>query len=264
MLKSTRGEIMKPMIAFDIDGTLMDNVHHQVCPSTLQALKQLKENGYPIIIATGRAVESLKRTGIDQIINWDGFVCNNGQIILDQDFNIIEEHIISPEIVEECIDVAKKHHIPLALKMEHRILTQEPDDNVLNAIRFFNSILPPVGTYHGQKVQAMIAYGPMGYDYEPFRHIKGLSILPGVSTYCDITHNQATKATGIKKLLEFYHCDEYICFGDSTNDLEMFKYAKISLCMGQGDPLAKEKATYVIDSIDQDGLYKGCIKIGLI
>ena len=71
-------------------------------------------------------------------------------------------------------------------------------DSVYTARKFFNSIIPPVGIYQNQKVEAMIAYGPNGYDYAPFKQLEGLHILPGVSTYCDITHADATKATGIQ------------------------------------------------------------------
>ena len=44
---------MKPMIFFDVDGTLMDNHDYQVTPSTKKALQKLQENGYKIGIATG-------------------------------------------------------------------------------------------------------------------------------------------------------------------------------------------------------------------
>lgn len=60
---------MKPMIFFDVDGTLMDNHDHQVSPSTINALQKLQANGYKIGIATGRAVNSLKRTGVVDIID---------------------------------------------------------------------------------------------------------------------------------------------------------------------------------------------------
>lgn len=249
---------MKPMIFFDVDGTLRDNHHHQVCPSTIEALNKLHEYGYKIGVATGRSVNSLKRTGIPDLIKWDGYVCNNGQSILDQDYNLIQELIIDPKVVRQCIETAKKHNIPLALKTENRFLTQDPEENVLTAIKYFNSQVPPVGTYHDEKVAAMIAYGPLGYNYVPFKAISGIHVLPGVSTYCDITHADATKATGIKYLLNKYQLEEYVCFGDSLNDVEMFKHAKISICMGQGDEYLKSIATYVTDSIDDDGLYNAC------
>lgn len=183
--------------------------------------------------------------------------------MLNKNFQIVEELVISPEIVHRCIKIAKDNNIPLALKMEHRIITQEPDENVYTARKFFNSIIPPVGIYQNQKVEAMIAYGPKGYDYAPFKQLEGLHILPGVSTYCDITHADATKATGIQVILKQYNLDKYICFGDSLNDVEMFNHAAISVCMGQGDAYLKNIATFVTDSIDDDGIYNACVNLGL-
>ena len=251
------------MLCFDVDGTLRDNVHHQVRESTLKILKQLKAKGYRLVISSGRGVDSLMKTGLMSMIEWDGFVCNNGQTVLNKNFQIVEELVISPEIVHRCIKIAKDNNIPLALKMEHRIITQEPDENVYTARKFFNSIIPPVGIYQNQKVEAMIAYGPKGYDYAPFKQLEGLHILPGVSTYCDITHADATKATGIQVILKQYNLDKYICFGDSLNDVEMFNHAAISVCMGQGDAYLKNIATFVTDSIDDDGIYNACINLGL-
>lgn len=255
---------MKPMIFFDVDGTLRDNCHHQVSLSTIKALEKLHDYGYKIGIATGRSVDSLKNTGVPDLIKWDGYVCNNGQSILDENYNLVFELVIDPKIVRECIRIAKKYNIPLALKTKNRILTQEPNQNVLTAIKFFNAKVPPVGTYHDEKVAAMIAYGPLNYNYVPFKTISGINVLPGVSTYCDITHAKATKATGIKYILKKYNLEDYICFGDSLNDVEMFKHAKISICMGQGDPYLKSIATYVTDKIDRDGLYKACLQYDLI
>lgn len=34
---------MKPLLCFDVDGTLRDNVHHQVSLSTQKALRLLKK-----------------------------------------------------------------------------------------------------------------------------------------------------------------------------------------------------------------------------
>ncbi len=53
----------KPMLCFDVDGTLRDNVNHQVSDSTLKSLHILKESGYKLIISSGRGVDSLMKTG---------------------------------------------------------------------------------------------------------------------------------------------------------------------------------------------------------
>ena len=51
----------KPMLCFDVDGTLRDNVNHQVSDSTLKSLHILKESGYKLIISSGRGVDVYKR-----------------------------------------------------------------------------------------------------------------------------------------------------------------------------------------------------------
>lgn len=52
--------------------------------------------------------------------------------------------------------------------------------------------------------------------------------------------------------------------GDSENDLTMLEYAEISVAMGNGVKEVKEKADYVTDKIDNDGLYKAFKYLKLI
>lgn len=260
-----RGDLMKkPMLCFDVDGTLRDNVHHQVSESTKKALFLLKESGYRLVISSGRGVDSLKNTGLMEMLKWDGFVCNNGQIVLDAEHNEMLHASLSASAVQQTLDIAKQLGYAVVLKSNPRVISKEPDEYVLESQRFFNSIIPKVGTYHGQSVDAMIVYGPKGYDYAPFFDVEGINVLPGESTYADLTVVGLSKATGIQKLLDLYCLDAYIAFGDSLNDVEMFKHASISVAMGQGNEQLKQMATYVTSSIDEDGIYKACLHLGLI
>lgn len=257
-------KMQKTMICFDVDGTLQDTVHHQVCESTLKALKQLKENGYYIIISSGRGVDSLKRTGIMEKADWDGYVCNNGQVVLDANEKELFHGALSPETVKETLKIAKELDYAVVLKSQPRIISKEPDEYVKESQRFFNNVIPPQGEYIGQEVAAMIVYGPKGYDYAPFFDIDGLTVLPGESTYADLTIAGISKATGIQKLMEQYKCNQSIAFGDSLNDVDMFRYADISVAMGQGNEKLKQMATYVTDAIENDGIYKACLHLKLI
>lgn len=89
-------------------------------------------------------------------------------------------------------------------------------------------------------------------------------MLPGESTYADLTIEGVTKATGIQKLMSLYDIDEYIAFGDSLNDMDMFKEASLSIAMGQGNEQLKAIASYVTSSIDEDGIYQACVHFHLI
>ncbi len=254
----------KDMICFDIDGTLRDNVVHRVSESTLYTLQQLRQNGYKLVVATGRGVDSLKKTGLIDIFSFDGYVCNNGQTVLDQDLNILSETYLSHNAICEVMKIAKELDLAVVLKGKERIITKEADEYVKESARFFNSIIPNVGEYTGQLGEAMIVYGPKGYDYAPFLGVKDVEVLPGESTYADITIKSVSKQTGIKTLMSLYGCETYIAFGDSLNDVIMFQGARVSIAMGQGNEYLKSIATYVALSIEQDGIYHACLDLGYI
>ena len=55
-----------------------------------------------------------------------------------------------------------------------------------------------------------------------------------------------------------------IAFGDAKVDIPMFECCAYSVCMGSGGEEAKAAADYVTDGVDEDGLYKAFMKLGLI
>ena len=255
---------MTKLICFDIDGTLRTNSDHQVPASTVEALTKLKQEGHTLLISTGRSIHSLMGTHIYEIFPFDGYVCNNGQALLDENLNVLHKEILPVSIVEKAIAIAKEHHIPLALKCDPRIITETPDENVIQSCTYFHNPIPQVATYQGQEVGAMIAYAPLGHDYHEFKVIEELDVMPGESTYADITIKGISKATGISYFMKLWHFDEYIAFGDSLNDVEMFKHAAFSICMGQGNEQLKQMSSYITAPINQDGIYLACKKLGYI
>ena len=51
----------------------------------------------------------------------------------------------------------------MTLKKEHRIITKEPDEYVLETQRYFGNQIGPVEKYNGTDlVDMMIIYGPKG------------------------------------------------------------------------------------------------------
>ena len=180
---------MNKIFCFDIDGTLRDNVNHEVSSSTKLALDTLKEMGYKLIISTGRAYDSLKRTKINELIDWDGFVLNNGQLLLDHNENVIEEKAFDPSTVIEVIKRADELNYAVTLKKEKRTITKEPDEYVKTTQAYSNNVIGPVEKYDGHEdVCAMIIYGPMGYQKQ-----KDASILWIIFNQKDMLHLEILK-----------------------------------------------------------------------
>lgn len=66
-------------IFFDIDGTLVSEKQGTYTEEIKNAIVSLKDAGYLLFIATGRAPSELKLTRIIGGLYFDGFVCSNGQ-----------------------------------------------------------------------------------------------------------------------------------------------------------------------------------------
>lgn len=251
------------LFCFDVDGTLRDNEHHEVSESTINTLKALKKKGHKIVVSTGRGLDSLHRTQIFDVASWDGYVINNGQLVLDANENVIEKNVMDPKAVEQIIAIADSMNECVTLKMDHRIITREPDEYVYTTQRYFGNIIPEVGRYNGKDdVYAMCLYGPLGYDYAPYKSVSGVDVAPGMSTYADATIAHVSKASGNLIFAKRFHTDGYIAFGDSQNDLHMFEGAKLAICMGNGDKLTKQAADYVTSDIHDDGIKHACLHFG--
>ena len=81
-------------------------------------------------------------------------------------------------------------------------------------------------------------------------------------TYADCVIKGCDKAKGIEHVLEITGIkkENTIAIGDSSNDLEMFEYAGISVAMGNSQPHVFEMADYVTDTAENSGVAKAIKK----
>ena len=75
-----------------------------------------------------------------------------------------------------------------------------------------------------------------------------------------------SKATAIDLVLK--HCgigieDAYV-FGDSSNDLSMFRYAENCVVMGGHSPVLEPYATFITKTVEDDGVAYAMKELGII
>ena len=85
-------------------------------------------------------------------------------------------------------------------------------------------------------------------------------------TMIEYTKKGNTKAKGMERLLQALNVpkEETFAIGDSGNDIPMFEMAGTTICMGNGMDILKERASYVTDSVVDDGIYNALKHYGLI
>lgn len=246
-------------IFFDIDGTLRDVRTSTIPKSTMYSLRRLRESGYFLGISTGRAMSEIE-DDIIGLIDWDAFICNNGQVLYTRDAGKIHEQFIPKDAIIACLEVSDQIGGPLDLvdDSNRAFLTGPANRYVAEAFRFFDMPIHPIRPYGDEKIITAMAFGPSECLYSQYQAIPGIRVIPGISTYADICLDNVSKYTGIVTVMERSGLNDFIAFGDSMNDWEMLKNANLSVAMGDSHPQIIDIATYHTDAVMEDGIEKAC------
>ena len=256
-------------VFFDIDGTLIDN-NFKVPKSTIKALKELRENGHLAFICTGRAKamvpEDLMELGFDGIVGACGTYGElNGQVI----YNIE----LSREVVEKAIKVFREYGICCVLEGEKFIYAEEseikgPLLEVLSRLvescngRFKMTIeqdyqINKLTCNSDKRCDFKIIYEDLKDDFDFIYHNDFM---------IEVVPKGYSKAKGIELMIRHLGIDikDTYAFGDSLNDLEMLKYVKYGIAMGNSVPEILEVIPYKTDRIENDGIYNALKEFKLI
>lgn len=254
------------LLFFDMDNTLTDTKTHKVPASTVWALRELQRRGYKLCIATGREWMMVKSNEALEVLQWDGFVLTNGQLVLDADFREILHVTIARHALLEFLDLLATYKLTATFSGNYNFRVSEIDEYMTIAHNFFAEPIYEYDAYTNQPIDKILLYMPDDFDLTPFRKIKGIHVVRGISTYCDIIAENSNKYTGIKALLEQMGLENegYTAFGDSLNDMEMLEHATLSVAMGNAVDELKRIATLVTTDVGDDGIANGLRKLGYI
>ena len=98
----------KKIIFFDVDYTIYSHKTNSIPPSCIEGIKKAKDNGYLIVLATGRSKELTALLGIFDVIDFDYFVTINGTLVMDKNNNIIFSKPISKRTVNKIMCLTDK------------------------------------------------------------------------------------------------------------------------------------------------------------
>ncbi len=258
------------IVFFDFDGTLVDETARIYRPTaaTKEALRQLKENGYLAVLATGRAKCYVPETGIA----WDGYVTSNGahaELCGEEIF----DSCMPDELVKMIIDNADRYKYIFVAENQEKCYTNGLDnEHFLSSLSFFDipmSVFRPVSEADGARVHKMFltfeseaVYDAVSSELGEFfsfsRHRTNLS--------CDVDMAGISKGAAISKMAEAAGvsiADTY-AFGDNSNDYEMLKAVGTGIAMGAHSPDIEEVCSFVTKKVAEEGISYGLRHAGLI
>lgn len=253
---------MKKTIFFDIDGTLLGEKSGALSISTMNTLQKLQSNGHRVLLATGRSFHQTDEFA--KSIHIKDYVCDGGNgIVLDN--QVYSYEYPNQEVLHNVMRECEQMCIPYAIQIDntnHRYHCF-PDYDWDNMKTLFKNVYHCVEedlTQHRTIKRIMVI--DTSYQFKGLKdfglmchHNRSLTIVEPVDKY-----------KGIKRLCELKKIDEksIIVFGDGYNDMSMIIHAPFSVAMGNAVDVLKQKASYVCDDSDSNGIQKACEYLQLI
>ena len=262
------------LLFLDIDGTLV-GAHDVVSPQTLDALRAAQEIGVTIVISTGRNPYMADRVS-DQI-GCSGFgIYSNGAVIRDNMSKAVLRKVASPkEAVEIAIEAAIQQNVaPLCFGAHVEV---DGGEAVYTANRI------PVLSAYAQSNSHRLRYLQSGeYGTIEPTFIEALGDQETVETIARLWQEQigshvivhqartlrfqywsahmysaaVSKATAAQFVAERLNipASHAIAIGDHLNDLELFQWAGLGICMGDGHEDARAAAGHITGSLADHGV----------
>lgn len=276
------------IVFLDVDGTLI-NYHAELPESAARAVEEARANGHRVYICTGCSKAEIEQRHLCEL---DGMIGGNGAYVEDHG-HVVMHQGLSKEETKHIVDWCCERHLGFYLEANSGMycnddmLVQGPavmtryalgkgadlTDAQKGADSFVNSFihLPQEQLYRDDinKVSFILSsYQDHLDSKKEFPELeantwggKGEEALFG-----DLGPKGITKKHAIDVLLKYLHADQKdtISFGDARIDLSMFELCAYNVAMGNGGDEIKAAADYVTDDVDNDGLYKAFVHIGLI
>lgn len=255
---------------FDIDGTLLPEHTRQVPESAIAALQAARARGHLIFLNTGRVYGHLKE--IRSQIKADGYLCGCGTFIIAEGVILYSYHIPWERGLQFKRDIEECGMDGVLEGVEGCYLRRAPSrlpqvEQLKEAIRRAGGEAPYAwedDCYEYDKFY--LASDSKSRVRELFGRLKDIEIIDRGSGYYECVPRGHSKATAVDLVLKHYgiSLDDAYVFGDSSNDLSMFRYARNCILMGNHSSDLEPYATFITKTVEEDGVAYAMKSLGLI
>lgn len=251
------------IVFFDIDGTLT-NSNKVMSENTINTLNKLIEKNIFIVLCSGRANSYIKQY-LKQINKSKYSISNNGALIYDNDLNkIIISHTLYSKDLEYLWNYSNETKSGFIINTVNNKYSNNFVKNKKDKI-----IVDKLSDVKEDKVQLVISNDDINIMNELEMYINNKTNLKVINKsfdylneikdgyyFFDVVNKNVNKGNAIHDLLKVLNINKKnsLCFGDSVNDIDMFKSVGISVAMGNSIEDLKNIADYVTDTNDEDGI----------
>ncbi|CAG9619885.1 Cof-type HAD-IIB family hydrolase [Sutcliffiella rhizosphaerae] len=255
----------KKIVFFDIDGTLLN--HEKELPqSTKDAIKELKDQGVYVAIATGRAPFMFE--DLREELDIQSYVSFNGQYVVFEG-EVIYKNPLDPNKMRTLLQFSEKMQHPLVF-MNHETMKANVENHFyihesMGSLKFTHPEFGPSFLDETEIYQALLFIE----DNDQQTYVKEYGDFHFIRWHqysTDILPKGGSKAIGIQRMLEKipFKKENVYAFGDGLNDVEMISFVANGVAMGNSHPELLKVAKHVTKDVGEDGIWHGLNSFGLI
>ena len=256
----------------DLDGTLLRS-DATLSPYTISTINRLTEQGLAFTYATARSIESARPIAGELNLRLPA-ITRNGAVLAD---NATGKHLEKALFTEEEVALLKKllPELPRCgfvscFLGEEMFKAYVPGNLVPGMVQYADYYRDDPKMKPVRTLEEMF-FGQPGYVtliddrekaaliYEKVRQYSGWECIFQKDTYWDeywveVCPRNCTKAKAILKMKEQYGFRKVVAFGDSVNDMPMFRAADEAYAVSNALEALKEIATGVIGGNNEDAV----------
>ncbi|RCW71830.1 Cof-type HAD-IIB family hydrolase [Saliterribacillus persicus] len=253
------------VVFLDIDGTILD--HEKKIPdSTKEGIKALQDNGIIVAIATGRAPFMFR--DILKELNINSFISFNGQYVVYEG-EVIHNQALTASQLENLTKYGAEYNHSLVYQAEHAMKASHPSNfHITSGMQSLQMNYPEVDANFFKKhsIYQVLLFNEEKEQEVYEEKFADLRFIRWHQFSCDVMPENGSKAYGVRKFIEKTEIpwENTYAFGDGLNDLEMIQLVNTGVVMGNGLEILKEAGDVVTDSVSNNGVYNGLLKLGLI
>ncbi len=238
------------LIAFDLDGTLLNN-EHQLDQETIEIIRKVQSKGIITLTATGRmfcsALPYIKQLNIKEaVINY------NGALVVDP----IKEKVIFHDPIplktaREIVKFAESEGHYLQVYLDDRLFIEKKQKETSIYEKTAGIKAEEVGNLNEFIKKPPTKLVIIENDPEVHKEIynklsekfaDSLEVTSSINNFVEMTARDISKATALKKVADNLSVKrkEIMAFGDGLNDLKMLQWVGHGVAMENGHPELKE------------------------
>ena len=255
------------IIFFDIDDTLRVKDSAFMPESITEVFHKLREKGIMTGIATGRNLFGV----VPEVraLKPDFYVAINGAYVENaQTGEVLYKNTFSKELIEEIITWLKNEQSGYSFVAADSLKISKWDKIASDAIGpVYSELEENPNYYKTNEIYQMLTISDHDDQLElPEILSDKIRLVRWHPNSSDIVPMEGSKAIGCQKVLQELglKAENMMNFGDGLNDRELFDFAGLSVAMKISHPEILEKADYITDSVENDGILKALQALKII